>query len=102
MVSLPGLPPLEKSDFPSFISVPGSNPELFSSLILNQFSNLDRADWILVNTLDKIKLKVVNWMSKLLRVRTIGPTLPSAYLDKPVEGDRDYGLNMFELVGIHV
>jgi pathogen-inducible salicylic acid glucosyltransferase len=36
-------------------------------------------------------------MSKVCRILTIGPTLPSFYLDNRVENDMDYGLNLFDL-----
>lgn len=35
-------------------------------------------------------------MAKLWRVRTIGPTVPSYYLDKRFEDDRDYSLQLFK------
>lgn len=35
-------------------------------------------------------------MGKLWRVRTIGPTLPSMYLDKRLLDDREYGVNVFK------
>lgn len=35
-------------------------------------------------------------MTKLWKVRTIGPTLPSMYLDKRLEDDKDYGINLFK------
>lgn len=34
-------------------------------------------------------------MSKVCPILPIGPTLPSFYLDKRVENDKDYGLNLF-------
>lgn len=34
-------------------------------------------------------------MSKLYPILTIGPTLPSSYLDNRIENDNDYGLNLF-------
>jgi len=39
---------------------------------------------------------VVDWLAKIWRLRTIGPTLPSMYLDKQVKGDVDYGFSIFE------
>ncbi|XP_043712204.1 mogroside IE synthase-like [Telopea speciosissima] len=92
-VSVPGLPPLEPQDLPSFLLV-GSNP-VYLALLVNQFSNLDEADWVLVNTFDKLENEVVEWMAKLWRLRTIGPTLPSMYLEKGTEDDKDYNLNLF-------
>lgn len=38
----------------------------------------------------------MDWLAKLWRVRTIGPTLPSMYLDKRLEDDKDYGLNLYD------
>nr|POE90566.1 udp-glycosyltransferase 74f1 [Quercus suber] len=34
-------------------------------------------------------------MSKVCRILPIGPTIPSFYLDKHLENDNDYGLNLF-------
>ncbi|KAL7172919.1 hypothetical protein ACSBR2_032397 [Camellia fascicularis] len=35
-------------------------------------------------------------MAKLWRVRTIGPTVPSMYLDELLKDDTDYGINLFK------
>jgi pathogen-inducible salicylic acid glucosyltransferase len=35
-------------------------------------------------------------MANLWPVRTIGPTVPSFYLDKRVEADREYGFNLYK------
>ncbi|KAJ4968777.1 hypothetical protein NE237_015478 [Protea cynaroides] len=93
-VSVPGLPPLKLEDLPSFLQVVGSYPDYFA-LVVNQFSNIDEADWVFMNTFDKLENEVVEWMAKLWRVRTIGPTLPSMYLDKRIEDDNDYNINLF-------
>ncbi|KAL6978912.1 N-hydroxythioamide S-beta-glucosyltransferase [Sarracenia purpurea var. burkii] len=34
-------------------------------------------------------------MTKIWPMRTIGPTIPSMYLDKRLQNDKDYGLSMF-------
>ena len=39
--------------------------------------------------------QVVDSMSKVCRLLRIGPTIPSFYLDKRLENDNDYGLNLF-------
>lgn len=42
-------------------------------------------------------IQILKWMESLGRpVKAIGPTLPSAYLDKRVEDDKHYGLSLFE------
>ncbi|KAL5703457.1 hypothetical protein ACHQM5_028547 [Ranunculus cassubicifolius] len=86
IVSLPGLPQLEIAELPSFISTYGLHSTAFSLLNYNHFHNINEVDCILV----------VNWMSKLWPIKTIGPTLPSAYLDNRIEDDRDYDLNLFD------
>ncbi|KAI8567118.1 hypothetical protein RHMOL_Rhmol02G0096100 [Rhododendron molle] len=95
-ISIPGMPLLELEDMPSFIYVHGSYPAYFE-LVLSQFSNVEKADYILVNTFYKLEDKVVDAMSKVSPMLTIGPTIPSFYLDKRVQNDKDYGLNVFQL-----
>uniref|UniRef100_A0A2P2IIB4 Uncharacterized protein MANES_01G017800 n=1 Tax=Rhizophora mucronata TaxID=61149 RepID=A0A2P2IIB4_RHIMU len=95
-LSVPGLPLLELRDMPSFLSVPASYPAYFE-MLLNQFSNTDKADYILINTFYKLEAEVVDIMSKVCPVLTIGPTVPSIYLDKRIEDDDDYGIDLFPL-----
>ncbi|XVE51313.1 hypothetical protein DITRI_Ditri02bG0029900 [Diplodiscus trichospermus] len=87
-VSLPGLPPLQVSELPSFVCLYGSYPAWFD-VVVSQFSNVDGADW-------DLEKEVVDWMSKFWNVKTIGPTIPSMYLDKRLENDKDYGMNLFK------
>lgn len=65
-------------------------------IVISHITNLHLADWVLFNSFDQLEDEVVKWMSNLWHVRTIGPTLPSAYLDKRVEYDVDYGFNLFK------
>ncbi|KAH9782709.1 UDP-glycosyltransferase 74F2 [Citrus sinensis] len=95
-VSIPGLPLLEIQDMPSFIGVQGQYPAYFE-MVLNQFSNADRADLVLVNTFYKLESQVADSMSKFCPMVTIGPTLPSFYLDNRILNDNDYDLNLFTL-----
>ncbi|XP_043693537.1 mogroside IE synthase-like [Telopea speciosissima] len=94
-VSLPGLPILGIHDLPSFIYNWGSYPTILDS-VLNQFKNVEKADCLLLNTFDKLEDEVLKWMSKIYPIKTIGPTVPSIYLDKQVEDDKDYGMSLFE------
>ncbi|KAF6170587.1 hypothetical protein GIB67_038851 [Kingdonia uniflora] len=91
--SIPGLPPLEISELSTFVS----DLEVYKvalDLYLGKFSSLDKADSVILNTFDK--LGVVKHMRKLWNVLTIKPVIPSMYLDKRMEGVKDYGLNLFE------
>jgi pathogen-inducible salicylic acid glucosyltransferase len=56
-VSLPSLPPLEKSDLPSFIYRMESWPFLVR-LLHNQYSVFHKADWILVNSFESLEPEV--------------------------------------------
>ncbi|KAG5561011.1 hypothetical protein RHGRI_004136 [Rhododendron griersonianum] len=56
-VSIPGLPLLELEDMPSFIYELGSYPGYFE-MVLSQFSNVEKADYVVVNTFYKLEEKV--------------------------------------------
>ncbi|CAA7048201.1 unnamed protein product [Microthlaspi erraticum] len=51
------LPFLELQDVPSFISVSGSYPAFFD-MLLQQFTNFEKADFVLVNTFQELDLHV--------------------------------------------
>ncbi|KAK2995882.1 hypothetical protein RJ640_029607, partial [Escallonia rubra] len=68
----------------------------FRSFVLDRFSDFDKTDWLLFNPFDKPERKVVNWMASQWPIKTIGPTIPSMYLDKRLEDDRDYDLSLFK------
>ncbi|CAH9138649.1 unnamed protein product [Cuscuta epithymum] len=95
-VRLPGLLPLELPDMPSFIYQYGSRPAYFK-LLMQQFLNLEKADFVLINSFLSLEAEVLEAMSKTTQFLTIGPTIPSFYLDNRVENDTDYGLNLFPL-----
>ncbi|KAL6221517.1 hypothetical protein ACLB2K_004913 [Fragaria x ananassa] len=90
-----GLHILERQDMPSFFSVPGSYPAYFE-MVLNQFSNTDKADFTFANTFYKLEEEVMDSMSQVCPMLTIGPTIPSAYLDNSIRDDKDYGVHMFK------
>lgn len=56
-VKIPGLPELELGDMPSFIYVHGTYPAYFE-LVLNQFTNVDKADYVFVNSFYKLEAEV--------------------------------------------
>ncbi|CAK7322787.1 unnamed protein product, partial [Dovyalis caffra] len=96
-VSIEGLPMLlELQDLPSFVALPDSYPANVE-MIMRQFANLDKADWILINTFYKLENQVVDTMSKVCPTLTIGPTLPSMYLDKRIEDEDDHGIDLHEV-----
>uniref|UniRef100_A0A3Q7HJP4 UDP-glycosyltransferases domain-containing protein n=2 Tax=Solanum lycopersicum TaxID=4081 RepID=A0A3Q7HJP4_SOLLC len=50
----------------------------------------------LIKKLAKSGCHVIDWMSKIYPIKTIGPTIPSMYLDKRLHDDKEYGLSMFK------
>ncbi|XP_021762762.1 UDP-glycosyltransferase 74G1-like [Chenopodium quinoa] len=93
-VLIPGVPELQPSEAPSFVAN-GSHPE-WLAWVLRQFSDLDRVDWVLCSIFYDMEKEVVDWMAKMCNIRTIGPTIPSYYLDKRVEDDKDYSFQRFK------
>ncbi|KAM7521350.1 hypothetical protein LguiB_020312 [Lonicera macranthoides] len=92
--SMPGLPPPRIPNLPSLGSGTGRYPPIIRH-ILSQFDDIEKADWVLFNSFDSLEEEVVKWMSKLWVVRTIGPTVPSIYLDKRLANDSAYGFNLY-------
>ncbi|EXB61153.1 UDP-glycosyltransferase 74F2 [Morus notabilis] len=93
-ISIPGCPPFRPSDLPSFVYDTVSHQAVIK-MVVDQFSNVEKADWVLCNTYYELEEEVANWMMKILPLRTIGPTIPSMYLDKRLEGDDQYGFSLF-------
>ncbi|CAL5331938.1 unnamed protein product [Camellia sinensis] len=92
---MPALPEIRIPKMPLF----GSDTSRYLPMIryvLEQFSNIEKADWVLFNSFDELEGEVVKWMSNLWPVRTIGPTVPSIYLDKRADNDSDYGLQLYK------
>lgn len=57
-VVMPGVPPLSLEDLPSFLNAPESYPA-YLKMKLNQFSNLEEADWIFSNTFHSLETEVI-------------------------------------------
>ncbi|KAK7283605.1 hypothetical protein RIF29_13235 [Crotalaria pallida] len=91
---LPGMPKIAARDFPSFLYKYGTYPGYFD-MITNQYSNIDKVDWVLANTFYELEQEVVDWLAKILPLKTIGPTVPSWFLDKRLEDDKDYGISIY-------
>ncbi|KAF8014052.1 hypothetical protein BT93_H0018 [Corymbia citriodora subsp. variegata] len=86
---------LGPNDFPSFVVDVDKYPAILK-LVLGQFSNFRKAKWLLFNTFTELEEELVNWMGNQWSLMTVGPTIPSVYMDKRLEDDKDYGLSLFE------
>ncbi|GAB4858907.1 hypothetical protein Ancab_010380 [Ancistrocladus abbreviatus] len=94
-VEIPGLPLLEFEDLPGYFADPLSYPAYFE-MVVNQLSNVDKANFVLVNTYYELEAEVVDSMEKVCPMLPIGPTIPSFYLDNQVEDDKSYGLSLLD------
>ncbi|XP_008788244.2 crocetin glucosyltransferase 2-like [Phoenix dactylifera] len=95
-VSLPGLPRLEPDDMPSFVSQ--ADAGLFASylkLVLEQYKNLDKADAVFVNSFYELEPEEAGYMASAWRAKTMGPTVPSSYLDNRLPSDSHYGFDLY-------
>ncbi|CAI9092833.1 OLC1v1028173C1 [Oldenlandia corymbosa var. corymbosa] len=92
---LPGLPPLNSPDIPSFIKAPESYPA-YLAMKMSQFSNLEKADWIFNNSFHELEAEAAKSVSELWPAKLIGPMVPSAYLDGRIEGDKGYGASLWK------
>nr|QAV53752.1 UGT74like1 [Fagopyrum tataricum] len=96
LLSAPGLPPMALSDLPSFVNNIGTFP-LLEKLVLRQFKNFHDADFQFFNSFDVLEHHVIDWMKKRWpEVMSIGPTIPSMFLDKELLEDTEYGLSVFD------
>ncbi|KAI6696019.1 hypothetical protein NL676_023729 [Syzygium grande] len=86
---------LELKDFPSFVVEVDKYPGVLK-IVLELFSNFRKAKWLLFNTFTELEEELVNRLGSLWSMMTVGPTIPSVYMDKRLEDDTDYGLSLFK------
>ncbi|PUZ46372.1 hypothetical protein GQ55_7G070200 [Panicum hallii var. hallii] len=86
---------LGPDDVPPFAARPDWCP-VFLKASVRQFEGLEEADDVLVNSFHAIEPKEADYMAQTWRAKTIGPTLPSFYLDDDrLPFNKTYGFNLF-------
>ncbi|KAL3751015.1 hypothetical protein ACJRO7_011917 [Eucalyptus globulus] len=96
---VPGLPPLNSRDLPSFLQSPGTYPA-YLAMKLRQFTNTDKADWIFGNSFEALEYEEAKSISDLWPAKLIGPMVPSAYLDCRIDKDNTYGASLWKPLNI--
>ncbi|XP_037475429.1 UDP-glucosyltransferase UGT13248-like [Triticum dicoccoides] len=87
---------LGQEDVPPFAAAPESQP-LFLKTAIGQFDGLEDADDVLVNSFNAIEPKEGAFMELTWRAITVGPTLPSFYLDDDrLPSNKSYGFNLLD------
>ncbi|GJN36946.1 hypothetical protein PR202_gb25852 [Eleusine coracana subsp. coracana] len=85
---------LGPDDVPPFMAAPEWYPA-FTESALSQFDGLEDADDVLVNSFWDLEPKEADYLESTWRAKTIGPTLPSFYLDDGrLPSNKTYGFNL--------
>ncbi|RLN43512.1 UDP-glycosyltransferase 74E2-like [Panicum miliaceum] len=91
---LPGLPvTLGTADFPKDLSDPDSHL-VYRDLMLQQSQELEVADHVLINSFHELQVEEAEYMALTWGAMTVGPTVPSAYLDNCLADDISYGFHL--------
>ncbi|KAJ3691605.1 hypothetical protein LUZ61_020769 [Rhynchospora tenuis] len=94
-VQLTGSRLFEQEDLPSFILQPGAYPA-YVEILTKQFLGLDKADEVLINSFYELETEEAEYMTSVWRAKTIGPTVPSSYLDNHISSDTSYGFHIYK------
>ncbi|KAH6768246.1 hypothetical protein C2S51_013582 [Perilla frutescens var. frutescens] len=92
-VSLPALPTLQINDLPSLSHPFMRSTQTAFKMLVAQFLNLERADWIFINTFDMLEKEVVEWMASRWPIKTVGPTF---LLQQKYDKFLNHTINLFE------
>ncbi|KAL0366591.1 UNVERIFIED_CONTAM: UDP glycosyltransferase 9 [Sesamum radiatum] len=95
VVSLPSLPALGAKDLPSFLEFMDSKRTI-PTLMADQFSNLEKVDWIFLNTFNKLENEVVDWMASRYPIKTIGPTFSLLQTEKKLFNSKNHTISLLE------
>ncbi|GLJ25432.1 hypothetical protein SUGI_0487030 [Cryptomeria japonica] len=90
-----GLPQLHPSDIPSFLQASNPNPYMLK-LVLDQFNLISQAKWILGNSFTELEAEEIKSMDSLIQIRTVGPLVPSYFLQGNNPKDTDVGANLWK------
>ncbi|CAD6204181.1 unnamed protein product [Miscanthus lutarioriparius] len=86
---------LGPDDVPPFVAAPQWYPA-FTESALSQFDGLELADDVLVNSFRDLEPREADYLESTCRAKTIGPTLPSFYLDDGrLSCNKTYGVDLF-------
>ncbi|KAF0887814.1 hypothetical protein E2562_004035 [Oryza meyeriana var. granulata] len=86
---------LAPADVPPFVAAPELYPK-YLEVSIRQFEALDDADDVFVNSFHDLETLEADHMKSTWRAKTVGPTLPSFFLDDGrLPSNKAYGINIF-------
>uniref|UniRef100_A0A0C9RVP3 Glycosyltransferase n=1 Tax=Wollemia nobilis TaxID=56998 RepID=A0A0C9RVP3_9CONI len=93
---IPGVPKIQPKDLPSFLQPQDAGSDYVLDMILKSLQSSRRADWVLCNSFYELEPHSVNAMNTKPPFLTIGPVLPSAYLDGQNPNDIAVGTSFWK------
>ncbi|CAN6205035.1 unnamed protein product [Urochloa humidicola] len=91
---LDGMPArLKLADLPTFM-VDKNRPPGLLELLMNQFVGLETVDQVLVNSFYDLEPQEADYLASTLGAKTVGPTMPSVYLDNRLPNDASCGIHL--------
>ncbi|CAN6234390.1 unnamed protein product [Urochloa humidicola] len=86
---------LGAEDLPPFVVSPEMYPQ-YLKVSIRQFEGIDEADDVFINSFRELEPLEAEYMEMTWRAKTIGPCLPSFYLDDGrLPSNKTYGANFF-------
>ncbi|KAK1632386.1 hypothetical protein QYE76_006701 [Lolium multiflorum] len=85
---------LAADEVPGVLTEAGDERTALRNMLMNQFAGLDKVDHVLVNSFHDLEPQEAEYLASTLGARTIGPTVPSAYLDNRLPDDVSYGFHL--------
>ncbi|KAK7269885.1 hypothetical protein RIF29_22671 [Crotalaria pallida] len=92
-VELPGLPLLQTQDLPTFV-LPSNPFGTFPKLLSELFQDIKKFKWVLTNSYYELEKDVIDSMSDVFPVTTVGPLVPSSLLGE--DENSDVGIEMWK------
>ncbi|KAH9310636.1 hypothetical protein KI387_025671, partial [Taxus chinensis] len=96
-VNIEGLPELCPRDLPSFLH-PSNTYKSILRTVLDHFNTISHPTWILGNSFHELETAEIRSMASLVPIVTVGPLVPSAFLDGNNPEDTDVGAHMWKTV----
>ncbi|KAK9667150.1 hypothetical protein RND81_14G236700 [Saponaria officinalis] len=97
-VKLPNLPLLETCDLPSFV-LPTNNLLSMNDTLSQEMKNVDNIKWVLANTFYELEKDVIDYMTKFVVIKAVGPLIsPKLLLGEEHGHDNDdhVGINLWK------
>ncbi|KAJ8530040.1 hypothetical protein K7X08_036875 [Anisodus acutangulus] len=91
-VQLPSMPLLKHDEIPSFLH-PASRYTMLKKAILGQFNKLSSPFCILMDTFQELELELVDHLSEICPIKTVGPLFKHPKLNSP--GGEDFRGDLF-------